>query len=57
MLKMFMGWIWIGHLKHIFLDRSCEASIRPYLCAGYFGGETSIGHSFVGGGTILKWIR
>jgi hypothetical protein len=32
------------------LDRSCEASIRPYLCAGYFGGETSIGHSFVGGG-------
>jgi hypothetical protein len=34
----------------------CEASIRPYLCAGYFGGA-SIGHSFVGGGTILKWIR
>jgi hypothetical protein len=30
---------WIDH----------EASIRPYLCAGYFGGETSIGHSFVGG--------
>jgi hypothetical protein len=26
-----------------------KASIRPYLCAGYFG-ETSIGHSFVGGG-------
>jgi hypothetical protein len=29
------------------LDRSCEASIRPYLCAGYFGGETSI--------TLLRW--
>jgi hypothetical protein len=31
---------WIDHVK----------SIRPYLCAGYFFGETSIGHSFVGGG-------
>jgi hypothetical protein len=38
------------------LDRSCEASIRPYLCAGYFGGETPLA-TFVGGGTILKWIR
>jgi hypothetical protein len=51
---MFMGWIWIGHLKHSsWIDH--EASIRPYLCAGYFGGETPLA-TFVEG-TILKWIR
>jgi tricorn protease len=37
---------WIDHVKH--------RSDLTYVL-DIFGGETSIGHSFVGGGDILKW--
>jgi hypothetical protein len=45
---MFMGWIWIGHLKHI------HSSIRPYLCWIFLEEKLPLATPSLEVGTILK---